>query len=96
MKTYKAQLHFRERSDSTDAERYFDSYITGDAQTVFGPNDSIKCALSSRAAIAHKVEMERRAWQWSNAQKVDISGNPVEAEVVLEVVFDNFSHEIEN
>lgn len=87
MATYTAEIHLRERTDSTPEERYFDGWIVG-AQNLF-PTMSIMCAMSSRRAIQWCCEIEKRAF-WLNGKLVKADGTPSGNTVETIRVYENF------
>jgi len=88
MKTYTAELHFRERPESNQIERWFDAWIVG-AQNLF-PTLADNRVLNSHQAIAHKNLVEKKAWEFGQGKKFDDAGNPVDAECQVKIIFENF------
>ena len=85
---YTTEIHLRERTDSTPDERYFDGWLVG-AQNVF-PCINIMCAMDSARAIRWACEVERRAFEWSNAKKITPDGKPSDARIDTVRIYENF------
>ncbi len=87
MITQICEIHFVERHDGSEG-RLFDGYLVG-MTNVFPDNQ--RFAMTPKQAIAWKVDIERRAWQWSEAQKFRMDGSPSDTRAETKVIFDNFS-----
>lgn len=83
------KIHLTERTDSTPTERLFDGWIEGCAN-VF-PGISQMCAMNTTRAIAWAVEVEKRAYQWSEAKKTNLDGSASYNRIYTQRVFENFS-----
>lgn len=60
MEPKKCEIHLKERTDSTDTERFFDGWLVG-CQNVFGPRWQM-CAMNSASAIKWHCEIEKKAF----------------------------------
>ena len=86
-----AQLHISEKYTEKDGSPIFEGYMTGDCLGAFGSLAGTHCAMTSTQAIAYKCEVEKRAFEWSNASKIDGSGNPSFTTVSVEVIIERIS-----
>jgi hypothetical protein len=88
MKTYTLKIHLTERTDNDPTERYFDAWLEGPSNVL--AVSAQMCAMDSHAAIAYCVAVEKSAFEFGLSSKFDEQGNPVEAEIVVERVHENF------
>jgi hypothetical protein len=88
MTTHVTEIHFTERPAHPVYGRTFDGYLVG-MQNVF-PTLASRYAMTSSQAIAWKVEVEKRAWEWSQAEKMFADGRPCNDRIETAVIFDNF------
>ena len=86
--TYQARLHIKETYVDSIYGRIFEGWMSGDALNVFGSLAHTHCAMPSGQAIAYKVAVEKCAFEYSQAVKVDADWQPIESVVNVEVIFD--------
>lgn len=89
METYTTEIHLIERPAHPVYGRTFDGWLAG-ATNCF-PTLTQKFAMTSSQAIAWCVEVEKVAWQWSEAKKIHPDGTPSDNRIVTKRVYENFS-----
>ena len=98
-----AELHLTEKYTTSDGSPIFEGWMSGDkAASIFGDLAHTHCAMTSQQAIAYKVAVERKAWQWSQAYttvtdgsehptKIHSDGTPCFDTVSVEVLVERIS-----
>lgn len=97
------ELHITEKSTNKNGSPIFEGWLSGEkAISIFGDLAHTHCAMTSQQAIAYKVAVEKRAWQWSQAYttvadgsehptKIHSDGTPCLDTVTVNVIVDRIS-----
>jgi len=81
---YQAKLHIKEKATDAVYGRQFEGWMSGGAMNVFGSLAGTHCAMNSTQAIAYRVAVEKRAFEWNTAAKITEQGEPSDSTVTVE------------
>ncbi len=87
MTTQTTEIHLIERQHDPVYGRIFDGYLVGCANVFARPD---MCAMTSSQAIRWCCEVEARAWEWSEAKKINMDGTPSDARIETVRIYENF------
>lgn len=90
MTTYTTEIHLIERPTHPVYGRIFDGYLVG-ADNAFPAMMTQVFAQTSEQAIRWCCDVEKRAWEWSEAKKFHADGTPSDARIETKRVYENFA-----